>query len=49
MLQIPIYTATEQAQTLKRTTTDTDYTTLPATWRSLGLRTKQLQKDTRLT
>jgi hypothetical protein len=45
VLQIPIHTATKQAQTLKRTTTDTDHTTLPATRQSLRLRTKRLQKD----
>jgi hypothetical protein len=45
VLQIPIHTATKQAQTSKRTTTDTDHTTLPATRRSMRLRTKRLQKD----
>jgi hypothetical protein len=45
VLQSPTHTAAKQAQTSKRTTTDTDHTALPATRRSLRLRTKRLQKN----
>jgi hypothetical protein len=46
--QSPTHTTTKQAQTSKRTTTDTDHTTLPATRQSLKLHTKRIQKDSTL-
>jgi hypothetical protein len=44
-LRSPTHTTAKHVQTSKRTTTNTDHTTLPATRRSLRPHTKQIQKD----